>query len=217
VSLRISRAGQAFCAAAAGLAFASAAHAADDAVACAANYLAGVKTLSASFVQVVRDREGRITERATGALSIARPDRFRWDYRDPYEQVIVADGHKLWLYDPDLQQVTVRGLQEGLGSTPAMLLSGTGRLADSFTSLAVERDGDWTWCRLKPLTTTSDFESVSLALGSKGELAGMELVDKLGQTTRIDFSGLRRNATLDEESFRFEPPPGADVIGDSGS
>jgi len=168
-------------------------------------------------VQVVRDREGRITERATGALSIARPDRFRWDYRDPYEQVIVADGRKLWLYDPDLQQVTVRDLQEGLGSTPAMLLSGTGRLADSFTSLAVERDGDWTWCRLKPFTTTSDFESVSLALGSKGELAGMELVDKLGQTTRIDFSGLRRNATLDAESFRFEPPPGADVIGDRGS
>jgi outer membrane lipoprotein carrier protein len=98
-----------------------------------------------------------------------------------------------------------------------MLLSGTGRLADSFTSLAVERDGDWTWCRLKPFTTTSDFESVSLALGSKGELAGMELVDKLGQTTRIDFSGLRRNATLDAESFRFEPPPGADVIGDRGS
>jgi outer membrane lipoprotein carrier protein len=205
------------CAAVAGLALAGAAHAADDAVTRVASYLDGVKTLSASFVQVVRDREGRITERATGTLSVARPDRFRWDYLEPYEQVIVADGRKLWLYDADLQQVTVRGLEEGLGSTPAMLLSGAGRLNDSFGSLSVEQDGDWTWCRLKPLATTSDFESVSLALGTKGELAGMELVDKLGQTTRIDFSALRKNATLDDKRFRFEPPPGADVIGDGAS
>jgi len=205
------------CAAVAANALAGTAHAADDAVARVSAYLAGVKTLAASFVQVVRDREGRITERATGALSIARPDRFRWDYREPYEQVIVADGRRLWLYDSDLQQVTVRGLEEGLGSTPAMLLSGAGRLADSFGSLGVERDGDWTWCRLKPLAANSDFESVSLGLGSKDELAAMELVDKLGQTTRIDFSGLARNVSLDDRLFHFEPPPGADVIGDSGS
>jgi outer membrane lipoprotein carrier protein len=188
-----------------------------DAVERVSAYLAGVKTLSASFVQVVRDREGRITERATGTLSIARPDRFRWDYREPYEQVIVADGRRLWLYDSDLQQVTVRGLEEGLGSTPAMLLSGAGRLADSFGPLGVEPDGDWTWCRLKPLAANSDFESVSLALKGKGELAAMELVDKLGQTTRIDFSGLARNLPVDDGQFRFEPPAGADVIGDTGS
>jgi outer membrane lipoprotein carrier protein len=189
--------------------------AAEDAVARVAQYLAGVRTLSASFVQVVRDREGRITERATGSFSLARPDRFRWDYRDPYEQLIVADGKRLWLYDADLQQVTVRSLEEGLGSTPALLLSGAGRLEDSFGSLRVERDGDWTWCRLKPLATTSDFEVVSLALASGGELAAMELADKLGQTTRIDFSGLTRNGQVDDRLFRFEPPPGADVIGES--
>ena len=131
------------CAAIAAHALVGSAHAADDAVARVSDYLAGVKTLSASFVQVVRDREGRITERATGDLSIARPGRFRWDYRQPYEQVIVADGRRLWLYDSDLQQVTVRSLEEGLGSTPAMLLSGAGRLGDSFASLGVERDGDW--------------------------------------------------------------------------
>jgi outer membrane lipoprotein carrier protein len=191
------------------------AHAADDAVARVASYLAGVRTLSASFVQVVRDREGRITERATGLFSLARPDRFRWDYREPYQQLIVADGKRLWLYDADLQQVTVRSLEEGLGSTPALLLSGAGRVEDSFGSLQVERDGDWTWCRLKPLATTSDFETVSLALAPGGELAAMELADKLGQTTRIDFSELTRNGTLDDRQFRFEPPPGADVIGDS--
>ena len=213
MSLRSTVAARTVCAVVGGLAVAGAAHAADDAVARVADYLAGVKTLSASFVQVVRDREGRITERATGSLVIARPDRFRWDYRDPYEQVIVADGQRLWLYDSDLQQVTVRGLEEGLGSTPAMLLSGAGRLADSFASLAVDRDGDWTWCRLKPLATTSDFESVSLALNARGELVTMELADKLGQTTRIDFANVERNVTVDEKLFSFEPPQGADVIG----
>ena len=206
---------RAFCAALAGCALAAfAARADDDAVSRVERYLAGVRTISASFVQVVRDRENRITERATGTLSLARPDRFRWDYLKPYQQVIVADGKQLWLYDPDLQQVTVRGLEEGLGSTPAMLLSGAGRLEDSFTSIGTERDGDWTWWRLKPRATNSDFESVSLALGGKGELAAMELTDKLGQTTRIDFEGLRRNSPVDESLFRFEPPPGADVIGD---
>lgn len=193
------------------------ARAADDAVAQVAAYLAGVRTLSAQFVQVVRDREGRITERATGSLSIARPDRFRWDYREPYQQLIVADGRRLWLYDTDLQQVTVRGLEAGLGSTPAMLLSGAGRLDDSFASIAIERDGALTWSRLKPKESSSDFESVSLAFGQQGELVAMELADKLGQTTRIEFSGLTRNTRLDDALFRFAPPAGADVIGDPGA
>lgn len=191
--------------------------AADDAVARVAAYLAGVRTLSAQFVQVVRDREGRITERATGSLSIARPDRFRWDYREPYQQLIVADGRRLWLYDTDLQQVTVRGLEAGLGSTPAMLLSGAGQLDESFASITVERDGELSWSRLKPKASDSDFESVSLAFGRQGELVAMELADKLGQTTRIEFTGLLRNSRLDDALFRFTPPAGADVIGDPGA
>jgi outer membrane lipoprotein carrier protein len=198
------------------LVLAASAHATDDAVARVESYLSGVTTLSAKFVQVVRDRQDRITDRASGTLSMSRPDRFRWDYREPYEQIIVADGRKLWLYDADLQQVTVRGLEQGLGSTPAMLLSGAGRVGASFASVGVERDGDWTWCRLRPSPHASDFETVSLAFSAKGELAAMELADKLGQTTRIDFSELTRNTRLDDALFRFEPPAGVDVIGDGG-
>lgn len=205
------------CAGAVFLVLASSAHAADDAVAHVESYLSGLTTLSAKFVQVVRDRQDRITDRASGTFSMSRPDRFRWDYREPYEQVIVADGRKLWLYDTDLQQVTVRGLEQGLGSTPAMLLSGAGRVGESFASVGVERDGDWTWCRLRPSPHASDFETVSLAFGPKGELAAMELADKLGQTTRIDFSQLTRNTRLDDGLFRFEPPAGVDVIGDGGA
>jgi outer membrane lipoprotein carrier protein len=191
--------------------------AADDAVTRVQTYLSGVKTLAADFVQVVRNSQGQITERATGTLSLARPDRFRWDYREPYQQVIVADAHKLWLYDTDLQQVTVRDLEEGLGSTPAMLLSGAGRIGDSFRSLGVDRDDGWTWCRLAPLAADADFERVSLAFGKGDELTAMELVDKLGQTTRIDFATLRRNVAIDDATFHFAPPAGVDVIGDAGT
>ena len=187
-----------------------------DAVARTEAYLEDLKTLSAEFVQVVRDREGRITDRATGSLYISRPDRFRWEYRDPYVQTIVADGRRLWLYDAELEQVTVRALAAGLGSTPAMLLSGSGSVSDGFEAVAVQRDGGLTWCRLKPRETTSDFESVSLAFSGSGELVAMQLEDKLGQSTEIGFSEVRRNAALDEKLFRFEPPPEADVIGAAG-
>jgi outer membrane lipoprotein carrier protein len=176
-------------------------------------YLASVNTLSADFSQVVRDRDDRIVERASGRLSLSRPDRFRWDYEKPYLQTIVADGRQLWLHDSDLEQVTVRPLEQGLGSTPAMLLSGSGKVGDAFASVAVAQQGDWTWSRLAPKQAGSDFEQVSLAFDRKGELAAMELRDKLGQRTVIEFGQLRRNVPLDPRLFRFEPPPGADVIG----
>ncbi|HET9694071.1 MAG TPA: outer membrane lipoprotein chaperone LolA [Steroidobacteraceae bacterium] len=188
-----------------------------DSVARVDAYLDGLKSLSAQFVQVVQDRKGDVTDRASGTLAIARPDRFRWDYREPYTQTIVADGKKLWLYDPDLEQVTVRSLEQGLGATPAMLLSGSGQVGDAFTAGPVERRQDWTWCRLLPKQRGSDFERVSLAFDAKGELAAMELVDKLGQTTTIQFAGLKRGARVDESLYRFVPPPGADVIGEAAA
>jgi outer membrane lipoprotein carrier protein len=184
-----------------------------DAVARVSAYLGSFRTLSADFSQVVRGRDGQIAERASGTLALSRPNRFRWDYRQPYLQTIVADGERLWLYDSDLEQVTVRELEAGLGSTPAMLLSGSGRVGDAFESVKVERAGEWTWYRLRPRDTASDFDSVSLALDARGELAAMELRDKLGQLTVIEFAGVRRNPPLDPALFRFEPPPGADVIG----
>jgi outer membrane lipoprotein carrier protein len=190
-----------------------AARAADDSLARVEAYLGTLKTLSAEFAQVVRNRDGDIVDRASGTLSLSRPNRFRWDYREPYVQTIVADGSRLWLYDSDLEQVTVRTLESGLGSTPAMLLSGDGKVRDAFDGLPVERKGDWTWSRLRPKQGGSDFEQVSLAFDARGELAAMELRDKLGQATLIEFGEVRRNRPLSDELFRFEPPPGADVIG----
>lgn len=184
-----------------------------DAVAQVDAYLASLKTLSADFAQVVRNRDGQVVDRASGTLSLSRPNRFRWDYRQPYLQTIVADGERLWLYDSDLEQVTVRALEAGLGSTPAMLLSGSGKVGDAFTALALEREDDWTWARLRPKQEGSDFDRVGLAFDARGQLAAMELRDKLGQATVIEFGNVRRNPPLDAALFRFEPPPGADVIG----
>ena len=188
-----------------------------DSVARVDAYLGSLKTLSAQFSQVVHDRRGLVTDRATGTLSISRPNRFRWDYREPYSQTIVADGRKLWLYDPDLEQVTVRLLEQGLGATPAMLLSGTGKVGDAFTAGPVEQRRDWTWCALVPKQHGSDFKRVSLAFDRRNELAAMELVDKLGQTTTIEFSQVRRGVKFDASRFDFVPPPGADVIGEAAA
>ena len=184
-----------------------------DAVARVDAYLGSFRTLTATFNQVVRSRDDQVVDRASGTLALSRPDRFRWDYQKPYVQTIVADGKRLWLYDSDLEQVTVRALEQGLGSTPAMLLSGAGKVGDAFAPVAVQAQGDWTWCRLRPKQEGSDFEQVSLAFDRRGELAAMELRDKLGQATVIEFGALRRNPPLDEALFRFEPPAGADVIG----
>ncbi|MFO1392875.1 MAG: outer membrane lipoprotein chaperone LolA [Steroidobacteraceae bacterium] len=189
--------------------------AADDSIARVEAWMRSVKTLSADFVQVVRGRGGEITNRASGTLALSRPDRFRWDYQSPNVQVIVADGRKLWLYDADLEQVTVRPLQAGLGSTPAMLLSGSGSVGDSFTAGLVERDGEWTWCRLVPKDRSSDFEGVGLGFDTHGGLVAMQLVDKLGQSTELVFSRVKVNSKLDAGLFVFVPPKGADVIGDA--
>jgi outer membrane lipoprotein carrier protein len=199
------------------LVLAPAASYAADSVARVDAYLASLRTLTAQFQQVVHDKRGLVTDRASGTLSIARPNRFRWDYREPYAQTIVADGRRLWLYDPDLEQVTVRLLEQGLGATPAMLLSGSGKVGDAFTSGPVEQRADWTWYRLLPKQHGSDFERVSLAFDRKNELAAMELVDKLGQTTSIEFAEVRRGARLDDKVFTFVPPPGADVIGEAAA
>jgi outer membrane lipoprotein carrier protein len=182
------------------------------------SFLQGLQGLQAQFKQLLTDRSGRIVEQASGTLAVRRPDRFRWDYREPHEQVIVADGSRVWLYDSDLEQVTVRKLDDTLSATPAMLLSGEGNLEDNFTVTRVTQDdekkGGITWVRMEPKRNDTDFKWVQL--GFEGPtLKFMQLADKLGQTTQLEFSQLERNPPLDPSRFTFTVPPGADVIGDA--
>jgi len=177
-------------------------------------FLQGLQSLQAQFKQTLTDRNGATVEQASGTLAIRRPDRFRWDYRQPNEQVIVADGARIWLYDADLEQVTVRKLDATLSATPAMLLSGQGNLQDNFTVTQTAQEGAISWVRMEPKRDDTDFKWVRM--GFEGAtLKYMQLADKLGQTTQLEFAQLERNPPIDPSRFTFTVPPGADVIGDA--
>lgn len=179
----------------------------------------GLEALHA-FVSQFQTAQGDFTQRASnghkviessGQFIFARPGRFRWSYHKPYEQVIVADGEKLTIFDRDLNQVTVRKLNDALGSTPAAILFGDNALEKSFLLKdAGSRDG-LDWLEATPKTHDTTFERIDIGFRS-GELAAMELHDALGQTTQLVFSNVERNIAVTADTFRFVPPPGADVL-----
>lgn len=178
-------------------------------------FLNGLQTLQADFRQLLRDGQGRMIEESSGALVIHRPDRFRWDYAKPHEQIIVADGKRLWLHDVDLEQVTVRPMDQSLAGTPAVLLSGREDLRASFRVSGNETKGGTSVVTLVPKRADTDFKRVRIKFVGK-QLDSMELADKLGQTTTLEFTNVKRNESVDDSRFAFLPAPGVDVIGDVG-
>jgi len=176
-------------------------------------FLAQLSSLRAEFRQTVSDTHGRVLEQAEGKVSLARPGRFRWDYRVP-EQVIVSDGTTIWLYDVELAQVTVRAAGEALAGTPTMLLAGEGDLNADFEITDAGHQDGLDWSRLTPRRTDGDFREVRLGFAGR-DLKRMTFLDRLGQTTELEFFRLERNPRFDSSLFRFEPPPGADVVGRS--
>jgi outer membrane lipoprotein carrier protein len=154
---------------------------------------------------------GSKTTESSGQFVFARPGKFRWTYQKPYEQVIIADGEHLTVYDHDLNQVTVRRLTDALGSTPAAILFGDNSLEKSFQLKdAGTRDG-LDWLEATPRSHDTTFERIDIGF-RQGELATMQLHDALGQTTRLVFTNVQRNAGVTADTFRFVPPPGADVL-----
>src|SRR6185503_14929616 len=143
-----------------------------------------------------------------------RPGKFRWTYDKPNKQVLVGDGSKLWIHDPDLNQVTVKRIDQAISSTPAALLAGK----DDITALFTLRDAGsaegLSWVEATPKEADTGFERVRLGLRGKS-LAAMELHDQLGGRTMLRFSDLRANAALPADTFVFTPPKGADVIEDA--
>jgi outer membrane lipoprotein carrier protein len=167
----------------------------------------------ADFEQKVFDRSGKPVQQAKGSFVFQRPGKFRWVYAKPADQVIVGDGQRVWIYDRDLNQVTVRKLSRALGSTPAALLAGSAEVEAAFElSEAGMRDG-LEWLEAKPREREAGFERVRMGFGATG-VEAMELVDHFGQTTLLRFTNLVRNPTVDAAEFRFTPPKGADVLGE---
>jgi outer membrane lipoprotein carrier protein len=177
--------------------------------------IASLEGLRAAFRQTVTDANGEQTEVAEGSVSLARPGRFRWDYRTP-PQLIVSDGTTVWLYDEDLAQVTVRGAAETLSGTPALLLAGQGDLAAEFAISDGGLADGLAWTRLQPKDAEGDFSELAVGIAG-GELRRMTLVDRLGQTTRLEFSRIERNPRFAPGTFTFVPPPGVDVVGRAAS
>jgi outer membrane lipoprotein carrier protein len=175
-------------------------------------YLRTTQSAQADFEQKVFDGRRTLLQTATGTFAFERPGRFRWVYATPTPQLIVGDGERVWIYDEDLAQVTVRRLARALGSTPAALLAGSADVAQAFefTELGA-RDG-LEWLEAKPRDAEAGFERIRLGMSAVG-VEAMELVDHFGQTTQLRFSNIERNPTLDPARFRFTPPPGTDVLG----
>jgi outer membrane lipoprotein carrier protein len=167
----------------------------------------------ARFAQIVVDKNLKELQKATGTMQFVRPGRFRWEYDKPYEQTIVGDGAKLWIYDKDLNQVTVRKLDKALGGSPAALLAGSNEIEKVYdlTNLGVQEGLDW--LEAVPKSKDNTFERIRLGFSHSG-LEAMELRDQFAQTTVIKFAGIERNPKIAPEVFRFTPPKGADVITD---
>ena len=169
------------------------------------------KTGRANFSQTVSAPDGLKKKTSSGSFEFARPDRFRFNYSKPFEQLIVADGHQVWLYDLDLNQVTVRAMSQALGATPASLLAGGAMDKDFELVNAPAKDGlDWVQAtpRQKEGATVQ-----TLRIGFRGKtLAALEIVDAFGQRSLLQFSAVELNPKLADETFRFVPPKGADVI-----
>lgn len=173
-------------------------------------FIAEVKTGRAAFTQTVTSPDGAKKRSSSGSFEFARPNRFRFDYAKPYEQLIVADGQKVWLFDTDLAQVTVRPFDQALGATPAALLAGNS-LERDFELSALPDEGGLQWAQALPRVKDGSFRS--LKVGFRADtLAAVEIVDAFGQRSRLDFAQVQTNPALPAERFRFTPPAGADVI-----
>jgi outer membrane lipoprotein carrier protein len=179
-------------------------------------FLGDVVSLKADFTQSLFTADSETPQVSSGTLLIKRPGRFRWEYEQPALQLVICDGGRIWMYDEDLEQVTVRPVDETLRGTPAMLLSGQATLDDTFEILKSYSDGELDWVDLKPRDGSPEFVSLSIAL-RQGILQRMELTDSLGQVTQVELDDIKVDAEVADDLFVFEPPPGVDVIGVGGS
>jgi outer membrane lipoprotein carrier protein len=178
-------------------------------------FVRDVHSLTADFKQELWTADHRLQQTETGTLSLRRPNRFRWIYKEPTELTVVADGRQLWIYDVELAQVTVAPLDTTVESTPAMLLSGDRSVRDGFDVVQTYRLDGLDWVKLKPKTGGADFSSVLIGFAGNAPQQ-LELVDGLNQVTRIELMNLHVNADIADSTFEFKPPAGVDVIGNEG-
>lgn len=168
-------------------------------------------SLTADFKQVSLNKAGQPGPTSFGKFYLSRPGKFRWNYQKPYSQEIVSNGGKVWFYDADLEQVTIKKLDDSLGSTPALLLTGQVNVEEKFKLEDQGGEDGIDWIKLSPKDEESGFKYILIGLNA-GQLGGMELSDNFGQMTRIYFSNIQINPALSDDLFNFVPPKGVDVF-----
>lgn len=186
----------------------------EDALSRLNQFVAEVSEFQAMFTQTVVDSEGNIIEQADGEFLLSRPGKFRWDYVTPYPQQIVADGQRIWFYDEDLEQITVKSQDETLADTPAGLLSGKSMPEDAYKITAIEKSDNLEWVELTPKDAESNFQRVQLGFDEIG-LQQMLMTDAFDQQTNLQFTEVKINPSLAADRFNFIPPAGVDVVGDA--
>jgi outer membrane lipoprotein carrier protein len=174
-------------------------------------FLKNARSARGNFRQQVLNQSGRVTETTEGTFAFARPGRFRWEVKKPYEQLIVADGEQFYFFDRDLNQVTVRKLGEALSATPAAILFGNEASESEFTFTEAGRRDGLLWLEAIPRRREAGVERMTLGFGS-GMPEALEVVDAFGRTSKFTFGAIERNPALDATLFRFQVPAGADVI-----
>ena len=173
-------------------------------------FVRDVKSGHATFTQTVTSPDGAKKKSSSGSFDFARPNRFRFAYAKPFEQTIVADGEKVWIYDRDLNQVSSRRIGQALGATPAALLAG-GSLDKDFELANLPSKDGLEWAEARPRAKDGAFQSVRVGFKGK-DLAALEIIDSFGQQSLLRFDAFTANAPVSAEAFRFTPPAGADVI-----
>ena len=177
--------------------------------------LKNLDNLTADFKQTVLDDNKQVVQQSSGKLAIQRPGKFSWIYTSPFEQQIIADGSELWIYDVELDQVTVKPMDTGLASAPIMILMKQNDITEEFTVSEVGQRKYLYWVELEP--NASDMEYTHVYIGLEGDrVKAMELRDNFGQSTQIVFENLRLNVVHNPKVFQFSPPPGVDVFGVGG-
>ncbi|MEQ1588942.1 MAG: outer membrane lipoprotein chaperone LolA [Gallionella sp.] len=177
-------------------------------------YIAATRSAQANFTQDVVDQSGKKIQGASGVMQFQRPGKFRWTYQKPYEQIIVGDGAKFWLYDVDLNQVTVKKLDAALGSNPAALLSGSNEIEREFVLQDDGNQAGLDWLQATAKGTDASFDKIRMGFNAQAELVAMELNDAFGHKTVLRFTDMRHNLKFSAQQFHFTPPKGADVIGE---
>lgn len=175
------------------------------------HFFNAVISLDGKFSQKVLDEKGKTIQSASGTLKLLRPGRFRWDYQEPFKQLIIADGQFLWVYDSELEQATVKSIDQALGTAPIMLLSEIRSPDDDFIVIEESASEGLEWVTLQPKIIDTDFVNIRFGMDKHG-IRRMILHDQFGQSTIIRFSKLKFNSDIPPSAFRFEVPPGVDVI-----